>query len=92
MSASAELKKWPLSLGTYTPGEVQVFCVQNAVWQNFRLSMKGKPTTRKLVMLHIWRTNNPGCQMNRALEVQVDNYLNALKRGGQLNMDLEVQR
>jgi hypothetical protein len=59
-----------------------------------RLGMKGMTTQRKLDMLDAYRYNRikEFGALNRAIEVQCDNYINALKRGGQLNMNLEVQR
>jgi hypothetical protein len=55
--------------------------VRDSAWQNVRLSMKGKPTERKLNTLHEWLTlGQPTGDVMR--EVQVLNYLNAMSRGG----------
>ena len=69
-------------------------CVSDPIWQVFRVSMKGKSTTQKLVMLDSWCNS---CieihgSLTRKCDVQVGNYINALKRGGLLNDNLEVVR
>lgn len=88
------MNQWPHPVKSYTVEEVKQFCVKDSHWQVFRLHLKGWPTTSKLEMLETWLKGN-GHSTNsnlRATEVQVDNYLNALKRGGQLDMQLRVQR
>ncbi len=55
-------------------------CVKDPKWQAFRRSLKGLPTATKLRNLRRYKSNNPG----RCTDVQVENYLNALRRGGQL--------
>lgn len=63
-------------------------------WQKFRVSLKGQSTQVKLHRLAARR--QAATQMsprNRTLEMcRIDNYIGALKRGGQLGMDLEVRR
>lgn len=88
------MDKWPYIVMTYSPLEVQEYCVRSAGWQNFRVTLKGKPTTQKLAMLKDWRDLDIAIlgHVRRRCQVQIDNYINALKRGGQLNMNLEVQR
>lgn len=82
------LEERPVKKG-YPPHEVQVHCVQNKAWQAIRLSMKGMSTTEKLETLAAyydkWRDFYPA-------EVQVGNYLGALRRGGQLDAQNRVQR
>jgi hypothetical protein len=58
-------------------------------WQEVRLSMKGMPTLDKLHTLELWWDEN---EQNWSSTVQIVNYLNALKRGGQLSVDGDVQR
>jgi hypothetical protein len=55
-------------------------CVDDAAWQKFRLSLKGLSTNEKLKKLRSYKANNSG----RCVTVRVENYLNALRRGGQL--------
>ena len=88
------MDRWPYEVKTYTPVEVREYCVENEWWQRRRLSMKGISTKSKLLRLEDWRNiciENEGA-VTRECEVQIDNYINALKRGGQLRMDLTVQR
>lgn len=82
--------KWPHEVKTYTRYEVHT-AIFYADWQDFRMSLKGVPTPKKLDMLDARRTNliRSGLWVN-AHQIQIDNYINALKRGGQLNMNLEV--
>ena len=55
--------------------------IRDPAWQEFRKSLKGIPTTEKLNQLSGWlKKQKHSTQSN----VQVSNYLNALKRGGQL--------
>ena len=72
--------------------------VDDADWQAFRLSLKGKATTRKLEMLDDYMERASARLAAGEIDkdeyrkecIRVDNYINALKRGGQLNMALEV--
>lgn len=54
--------------------------IKDAKWQAFRKSLKGLPTAEKLRKLKQWQRQNPG----KKSAIQVTNYINALKRGGQL--------
>ena len=72
--------------------DVQEFCVRDAEWQKTRLSMKGKSTATKLAILLKWRDKHvvrerfDGFKLiTFRCEVQIDNYLGALRRGGQLD-------
>ena len=55
--------------------------VKEPRWQKFRVSLKGKPTKTKIQQLKAYLTVRYG---SKKAEVQVQNYINALKRGGQL--------
>lgn len=57
-----------------------LWAVRDETWQRFRLSLKGLPTKTKLRKLWKWRKS---CGTFKA-RVQVQNYVNALKRGGQI--------
>lgn len=90
----------------YNPADVQRICVQHAEWQKIRLSMKGKFTHEKLrICKDWWDMNNAHADALEELgktgeaqnlryqtEVQVGNYLGALRRGGQLDMNNQVRR
>ncbi len=90
------MKQWPnehRKLGSYSPEQVQRYCVQNPAWQAFRRSMKGKPTETKLMMLTEWWDSHwpqgispEALQQRVMIRCQVTNYINALRRGGQLNL------
>lgn len=91
------MKVWPHEVKPYSAHEVQVCAVQNQEWQMFRLSLKGLSTEEKLDHLEDFR----GTKMDqkgeppyerflpRTWEVAIDNYLQALHRGGlvKLNKD-----
>ena len=55
--------------------------IDDEKWQEFRKSLKGISTEEKLDKLQEWLNSHKG---SRKAEVQVINYINALKRGGQL--------
>lgn len=88
------MDKWPHRVGSYTPDEVQRYCVQDGAWQIFRMSLKGLSTPAKLARLDARRTQHIAEYgvMQRYAAVQIDNYINALRRGGQLDLDNKVQR
>lgn len=74
--------------------------VHDPDWQKVRLSMKGVTTQRKLEILKDWREINmaySGAEYIRGVlderaKIQIDNYLGALRRGGQLDMQNMIQR
>lgn len=82
--------RWPYNVVSYTQDEVKRHCVNDEYWQRFRLTLKGLPTGQKLKELAHWLFDE--CKQSRRGYVQVSNYINALKRGGQLDMDCNVQR
>jgi hypothetical protein len=97
------MKIWPHAVGSYSPAEVKEFCVQDAEWQKIRVSMKGVSTSRKLEILNAYMHSKGSLSepleggvyditLDRRYKVQIDNYINALKRGGQLGMDLKVRK
>lgn len=91
------MNKWPYEINMYSPDEVQLYCVNDSYWQTVRIGMKGMPTTKKLDILEAYALNRATKTLDyktipRNIRVQCDNYINALKRGGQLNMELEVVR
>jgi hypothetical protein len=52
-------------------------------WQEFRLSLKGQSTRKKLDRLKDWVREEPAVEHPTRC-IQVQNYLNALSRGGQI--------
>jgi hypothetical protein len=85
------MKVWPYSIATCRPADVKRHCVLNAEWQKFRESLKGLPTEVKLDRLNEWYHKKIKLQGSEgrlaiyAVSIQVSNYINALKRGGQLD-------
>ena len=65
-----------------TPTAIQ-WAVNREDWQEFRKSLKGKPTQEKLDLLRKWCEPQEwsGSGLGHRI-VQVQNYLNALARGG----------
>jgi hypothetical protein len=51
-------------------------------WQRFRISLKGRTTQIKLAMLRLWMVNRAPLSTPKQKQIQVQNYLNALARGG----------
>ena len=87
------LFEWPKEYSVqagYPPQEVRRYCVLHSAWQRTRLSMKGKPTHEKLAILKAWwdREKSEGY----ITEVQVGNYLGALRRGGQLDDRNQIRK
>ena len=78
-----------------SPEDAQKYCVQSADWQVIRLSMKDKNTTVKLqILLNWWETNtlvNDGVTP-LSTKLQVWNYLGALRRGGQLDVNNMIRK
>lgn len=89
----ATLTQWPHELRSITRAEIDE-AVKDSYWQRFRLSLKGKSTGRKLYELqgywNVAQSSWVDLEERAEMEVQVINYLNALKRGGQLSDKLEV--
>lgn len=106
LRAAGKIDRWdnekrPVAKG-YTPADVREYCVESPSWQRVRLSMKGKNTSEKLHILEDWWTectDNAGLMSTTsaidlayACEVQVGNYLGALRRGGQLDSENRIRK
>ena len=75
--------------------------VDDQKWQEFRLSMKGKTTLRKLQMLKLYYTrvhkgnhdilDRYSVDMDCDVCIRIDNYIKALCRGGQLGPKESLQ-
>ena len=85
------MRIWPLQI-QYWPKDEIALAVDNNDWQEFRKSLKGLPTELKLSKLYWYRHEEGRGDDTGVVHCRVDNYLNALKRGGQLNHSNEVQR
>ncbi len=93
------LRQWTGSIAAgISPQDAQVHCVQHADWQRVRLYMKGKTTEEKLDICKCWydngffRVTNSREADFRIRDMQVANYLGALRRGGQLDMDNKIRK
>lgn len=53
--------------------------VADTQWQRFRASIKGTNLTERYKLLEEWVESHDN---NRRAQIQVTNYVNALKRGG----------
>ncbi len=92
--AEASANRWEFDVGSYTVEQVKLYCVQDAEWQRFRLSLKGVSTVGKLAKLRMRRAQfltEDGTQLEK-YRIQIDNYINALKRGGQLDINCNIVR
>jgi len=69
-----------LDFGVFSPSEIK-WAVNDDRWQRLRKMLKGKPLTEKFKMLksHLRSENN-----SRKAKIQVTNYVNALRRAGQI--------
>ena len=65
--------------------------IKDEEWQAFRVSLKGKTTTAKLVLLDEYLFKGWADDDLPKRLIRVQNYLNALSRGGQL-APLELDR
>lgn len=78
---------WPHEVKPMTRGEIMA-AVPALPWQAFRRSLKGLSTEEKLDRLDEYRTrvfrDASVPMIKRFHEVCIDNYINALLRGGQL--------
>jgi len=67
-----------LNFGPLTHDEITLY-VKDTEWQKLRERIIGIPLTAKYYELERWLKRS---HHNRASQVQVTNYMNALKRGG----------
>lgn len=91
------MREWPMDThpvqAGYSPDRVQEWCVRDGEWQQVRLSMKGIPTEEKLMTLKAYWDRKAGLGLAPERVVcQVSNYLGALRRGGQLDMENRVRK
>ena len=82
------MQKWEREICYVSRYEVIKYCVNDFDWQQFRINvLKGTSTAAKLELLKDWLVRY---KCNRASVCQVDNYLGALKRGGQISATGEI--
>lgn len=96
------MNQWPHEVRYATRAEIND-AVKDSYWQSLRQGMKGMRTQHKLMTLEMYRQfrsteafliEGDGRYSSQVLDdearVQIDNYVNSLKRGGQLDSDLKV--
>lgn len=82
------MKKWLYKINYVSRYDVIVHCVNDFEWQMFRIKvLKGISTEHKLAQLDAWIRDH---HSSFASKCQVDNYLGALKRGGQIDSEGNV--
>jgi hypothetical protein len=90
-----EITRWNLPVASWSPEQVRE-AVYSAPgyedWQKFRVSLKGQSTKVKLFRLRQRFTYAIIDELPWWDRCRMDNYIGALKRGGQLGMDLEVRK
>jgi len=75
----ADLDWDSLHFGPLTTEDIKR-CIPQKEWQEYREALKGKTLEEKYHALKVWlRDHTTSCA-----KVQVTNYVNALKRGGQI--------
>jgi hypothetical protein len=84
--------RWEHDVQHLTKAEIMT-AIDCDVWQAFRISLKGTSTKTKLDRLNDWLEHEQLCKhCEEWKQVQVDNYINALKRGGQLDLAGNIVR
>lgn len=73
------MMEWKRPVTALTKDEIMA-AIADPRWQRFRVSLKGEPTPHKLEMLEDYLV----AYWSRTAQIRVDNYINALLRGGQL--------
>ena len=79
------MRVWYREVSSWSREMIQ-HSINNAAWQRFRISLKGLSTVDKLDNLegYCQRREKDGNRMSMEERCRVDNYINALLRGGQL--------
>lgn len=78
---------WTAKITSPSRLDIIKYAVNDFQWQKFRLLLKGISTQEKLKLLRLWLEDHKHAH---AQQVQVDNYLGALKRGGQISAKGEI--
>ena len=87
MTAAEVMKAWPYPVQHTAREEIQE-AIADPYWQQVRLSMKGISTSDKLIVCRNYMREQEAKaktdHARRMIVVRIDNYINALLRGGQL--------
>ena len=87
------MNKWSRRVESWSRKEIDI-AINDDKWQAFRRSLKGLPTRDKLESLSDYLNVelDQGMSIDVDKQIRVDNYINALKRGGQLDINCNVVR
>lgn len=87
------MDKWPYGVMKLQTQQIQQ-AISDQKWQEFRNSLKGLSTQEKLDKLEDYmmegRVGGRISEIVSTRKVRVDNYVNALRRGGQLDSHYKV--
>jgi hypothetical protein len=86
---------WSLPLAQWSVDQIREAVYESSdveKWQRLRIALKGTTTQQKLYVLMEYRFDADSLYREDywIVSCRVDNYINALKRGGQLNAKLEI--
>lgn len=87
-------KGWPYDAERSWPRNLIADAISDNNWQGYRKSLKGLDTVDKLKHLQTWYIESlkrPSVYRWKC-RVQVENYLGALRRGGQLDANNMIQK
>lgn len=90
--------QWRHAVHKHSPEDVELAVYGSATssdWQKFRVSLKGQSTRMKLYRLNyrLMKMVLLEDTQEQSLErIRIDNYIGALRRGGQLNANMEIVR
>jgi hypothetical protein len=82
--------QWPGKVMSWSRADI-LRAIDNIQWQTFRRNLKRRPTVEKLDLLDKYlKDRSLNCDIED--KVRVDNYINALRRGGFLDENYRVVR
>lgn len=89
------LESWEFGVASWSHEEVRkaVYEARDAEsWQKLRIALKGTTTQQKLAILveYMFDADNFDREDRWVMLCRVDNYIGALKRGGQLDSQLRI--
>lgn len=99
LEEARKITSWPFAIVYWSLKEIR-HAVYEAEgfeeWQKFRVSMKGQSTQVKLYRLkqraiEMGEKFKDNYEQERIEKCRIDNYIGALVRGGQLNIELVIQ-
>lgn len=91
------IQRWNWHVSSWGQNAVQVAVYSSSTalhWQKFRVSLRGLTTQEKLFLLNRRKQATNLLDDNEAMleAVRIDNYIGALRRGGQLDEQYRIVR